>query len=895
MIPLYILYTLWCIPLSYAYYQAAEDNFNITIGPDPTIFRVGNDVYTITSNISGVDFVSKFGINVDQNNSFYGESNTTAAMYGCIFCNAFTLSETSVVISTGYDYTLINNYTNVAMRYYNPQTNKMTVLRRDFVGSPSRRILHQEVISPDNTSIYSFGGVLTDFNLTQGTGIFQFDLTVPANNASYINHGPTPCLEQYCAGDFTFVGGTATMLPNGVVVLAFGSKDLNFFFHDTNAVYLYNTNTNNMTLQNVSGTMPEPRVLSTGVLGPDNECIYYFGGASLDIYYIVNNDTSFDVDRSRAKVVPGMVVLNTSSWTWMYPNVTGPPNVDRFSAFSMLYVNNSIMIGGGTTPFGNRNDISILRNLPLAGQSFDDVTPQWFTNSAFDEDYGSGVQNDEAQKLSTGAIVGIAIGIILFIIIVLVILWRVSSTVRSILYTAHHKMFWDPRPGEPFWAEFVRVVTRIILFCIFIAFFVYIILRALSSPIINQVETKPVEDIELPDIRICSKSLPTKSSNAINIICGLSNGTDCSSLFQSFAWDSEYLSFDGGNTYSYCVYFFAPAGLTFHDDSKSSKYMSSNSMTIKANQVYNTPTDFPFSSFYITYYAPGYNPNRIDRNISAEGTKLTEEDVKKWKKSEESYMLGNTFSADLFSYTTIGYSYTQSSKLTNSSWNNIGFFYQYDTALDVTQDIGPSVQAFNASTDFKSILFEIIVLPSQYQINITKEQKVSTIIGGLAQAGGVLSLIIAVQVLLFGFRPNSPWGLIHRWSFGSSRRSLSNKLATQFEAPKTAIPFITPVHNKFSDVYEEISQINSESAFFIPKQKEKGSNDSFDNERLKLVEERLQLMELLFKSYYINDEIFSELDKARRKKERESDSLQSDENIPLSQGVRRRTNAGDNV
>jgi hypothetical protein len=85
-----------------------------------------------------------------------------------------------------------------------------------------------------------------------------------------------------------------------------------------------------------------------------------------------------------------------------------------------------------------------LRNLPLAGQSFDDVTPQWFTNSEFDSDYDSHPQGS-TYELSTGAVVGIAIGSILFLIIVLVILWNVSSTVRSLLYTPYHKAFWNPR------------------------------------------------------------------------------------------------------------------------------------------------------------------------------------------------------------------------------------------------------------------------------------------------------------------------------------------------------------------------------------------------------------------------------------------------------------------
>jgi DNA repair ATPase RecN len=101
------------------------------------------------------------------------------------------------------------------------------------------------------------------------------------------------------------------------------------------------------------------------------------------------------------------------------------------------------------------------------------------------------------------------------------------------------------------------------------------------------------------------------------------------------------------------------------------------------------------------------------------------------------------------------------------------------------------------------------------------------------------------------------------------------------------------VNHQFSDIFEEISRSNSESALFVPEKKMEGG--SIDNERLRLVEERLQMMELLLKSYYINDEIFYELDKARRKKATKLDSLQSNEEIPLSQGIRKRTHSGDNV
>lgn len=50
-------------------------------------------------------------------------------------------------------------------------------------------------------------------------------------------------------------------------MLAFGTAFLGGEADDTNKVYIFDTTTNKITQQSVSGTAPQPRILATGTLG----------------------------------------------------------------------------------------------------------------------------------------------------------------------------------------------------------------------------------------------------------------------------------------------------------------------------------------------------------------------------------------------------------------------------------------------------------------------------------------------------------------------------------------------------------------------------------------------------------------------------------------------------
>jgi hypothetical protein len=86
----------------------------------------------------------------------------------------------------------------------------------------------------------------------------------------------------------------------------------------------------------------------------------------------------------------------------------------------------------------------MLRNLPISGKSIESARLKWFTNSDADDSYNKSTKNTK-PKLSTGAIIGILIGCLAVILVVLFYIRKKSPGFRRFLYTAHHKLIWNPR------------------------------------------------------------------------------------------------------------------------------------------------------------------------------------------------------------------------------------------------------------------------------------------------------------------------------------------------------------------------------------------------------------------------------------------------------------------
>ncbi|GAA5812688.1 hypothetical protein MFLAVUS_006145 [Mucor flavus] len=134
---------------------------------------------------------------------------------------------------------------------------------------PSYRKYSSSVISPENDALYLIGGTVVDDTYNIPVGIVRYDI----NNRTYV----IDLAIERPSLNLPLLGGSTDMLPNGVVVLAFGAdSDLNLY--SSSKVLLFSTNTNEIIIQPINGIAPNSRALTSSTLGPDQTTIYYFGG-----------------------------------------------------------------------------------------------------------------------------------------------------------------------------------------------------------------------------------------------------------------------------------------------------------------------------------------------------------------------------------------------------------------------------------------------------------------------------------------------------------------------------------------------------------------------------------------------------------------------------------------
>ncbi|KAI8883491.1 hypothetical protein K501DRAFT_272618 [Backusella circina FSU 941] len=831
---LWLFVFLNLVSFSYAKYGPVDVVPDMKIGANTVVFNIGRDIYSYGGDSSGNVF--KYGI--DENKNIYTKNYKVKDLASlCMFCFSFVMSNDSVLTLTGYDGlgsvngSSIEN--NMGVYYFNPITNSAPKgdNYKILEGSPVQRLYHQAVITPNKKSVYIFGGVEHKFYLNVNTSIVQFDVS----SAVFTNHG-----------NFSFVGGTATMLPSGIVVLAFGSSNVNTPYGDalynTSSVYLYDTNKNELYKQNVSGVPPLPRASASGTLGDNFDLIATDWDNSLGSKYL------------RTRMRSDLVVLNTTSWTWLHPNISGPAMGARYEHFSLAYEDDSLIIGGGMRKLNLLHDVCVLKNLPTKSDISGLDHLRWFTNSELDNDY-----NGDNGKLSAGAIVGIVIGILILLFIISYFLWKKVEGFREII--------WKRRLGEPTWTEILRTIIRFILLGFLLGYLVYSIIRAITSPTTKQEKTEEMKKMPVPDIRVCSRfeeyDPEESNTDAFTVVCEFGDGEDCSKYFYPVKNSTQLPVLDDGSRSRSCQVFIPPLNTYFHTyvDSISSEPRDKLEMRLfKRNESERIIT------FYLTYYTSDNSPFRTLFKMNNVDSKMTRQDAEDIISTErETTILKNTFTADVNSFVTTTYSLTEAKTLTNSSWNYFGFGNIYDTHLDITQNLGP-ISAISIANHIWNPAFMVRLKPNEYSIHYTKEQRVSTILGGLASVGGVLSVIVFIQTLLFGFRPNSPWGIVHRWSWRKQRKTLRNQLRDQFNPYNSPVPMATQVRD---DYYSFSTPSDSKALAISPLSV--SDDDQGDGLKLRKMEDRIQLMEDLFKTYYINDEIFQKLEEARRDEENKND------------------------
>lgn len=260
------------------------------------------------------------------------------------------------------------------------------------------------------------------------------------------------------------------------------------------------------------------------------------------------------------------------------------------------------------------------------------------------------------------------------------------------------------------------------------------------------------------------------------------------------------------------------------------------------------------SQLHVELYHPQHDPNIPVYNLSSEGFDrwYSPDENAKFQSMEQMNLKTENAFAILPSsmYNSIGYEYLERKRIMlNNVWNYIGLGSE---RIESQYFISSQTMSKKAEQQFvhstKQPAGIVHILPMTYSTSISGEQRMFTLMNCLGIIGGIFGLITGCHASLFGYRPRSPWGVLHRWSIRLMQKSLLNGLKSKLPLDEVNIPIVHPVNKRMvgdSTLKEEVAYAK------IPEESE--------SRRMKKLEDRLHIFELLFQAYYIDDEVFRSL------------------------------------
>ncbi|KAI8880142.1 hypothetical protein K501DRAFT_275880 [Backusella circina FSU 941] len=260
-------------------------------------------------------------------------------------------------------------------------------------------------------------------------------------------------------------------------------------------------------------------------------------------------------------------------------------------------------------------------------------------------------------------------------------------------------------------------------------------------------------------------------------------------------------------------------------------------------------------SIFIQFYTKDQDFNRIIYN-QEDMPGVSNSDLQDWSltdtKSESQDMIPqNTYA--IIEYQQINYEYIAEDR----KWNYMVINHAESSSTD----------SGNSDTEANTYFNSITINPKSFQKQTITQKRDSTVLGIFESIGGVIGLIAGLQVILFGTRPSSPWGIFHYWTW--TGKSALPDLEEQFCIPEAKIPFINPVHQRFNDVFKK----NSDEECLIdtsPSSSTSLIDKENIEERVSRIEARNQLLELVMKNYYLDNQVFLALGNSQRASEEDA-------------------------
>ncbi|KAI9261990.1 hypothetical protein BY458DRAFT_439368 [Sporodiniella umbellata] len=568
----------------------------------------------------------------------------------------------------------------------------------------------------------------------------------------------------------------------------------------------------NQNLNGQNGLYPSPSSDLSAVVNSKDQIII-FGG---------NNRA---VERKR-QYLSAVAILDTKSWTWTIPVVNGIPPSRRAFAVAGIFDDNYLTIAFGGALNNYYNDVNV----------FDLSTHAWLQSF--------GASSNNSSSISKGVIAGVTVAAVVLLAIVLFLLWKFQRYFRWFVARIHHDI-WKPRTGEPIWAETSRLISQVFFLFIFVMFLYFVIRQAVDSPNVTQRIQSPSASVNVPDVRFCYDGFPDKSAMMVNgddgspgVACMTDNGYSCTRYVQPLDMSVFQPTFSDSLGAVHCFLFRAP-----DDFQLTSTSGANNGSRLLFTLFGDTATNY--GRVHLSVFPKNMDPNAKVYNTNDNiPVYMSEADVLNWQNAERNDLQSeNVFTIAPSTYSALSYDVVDHRFLQPVGWNYVGF-------LPITNST-PQIETYFRSeapnpnyTQTHGDLGVIAIYPHTWGHLMDREVKMYTLVNALGFVGGIFGMLIAVQAWLFGFRPRSPWGVVHRWSTGSRKQSLLSGLQSKFKTSDSGIPLVHPVSHRFST--NEFENLRQET----------------EAQRVSRVEERMQVLELLFKAYYVDDEVFRSLDNA---------------------------------
>ncbi|KAI7861390.1 hypothetical protein BDF14DRAFT_1738817, partial [Spinellus fusiger] len=632
-------------------------------------------------------------------------------------------------------------------------------------GPPVRRDFTATLAS--NGIVYTYGG--SDLSLsTNLNDIWSFD-PVTYRYANITQPG-----QAYMAAH------TATALLDGSIVFVTGSTSDNSTstsnLLDPAFATVYNVYSNQWTVKSIGGAQVNARASAISLSLCVCVCVCY-------LYLYLGNNAAIDWE---LEVFNDVFILDTVQWSWSKPDIQGTDFPRRYYGSAGFIDDNHLLVINGATGNIYNHDVNVLRVDANINPSF-----LWLSTPA---EYLTGLRTDtdSLSGLSPGAIAGIVIGIVIFVAALLIIAWRAWDAIVSFIVHLHYNVLWKPRSGEPLWTETCRLISRFTLLVLFLAFFSFNLWQVLSSAKATLTLTASATVVPVPDIRFCFDGWPNGPEvdflNLTNLGCRTDLGYNCRDFVTLLNASIHQPVFSDQLGDVDCFLFSPPRWFQLSDGN----LQEGNGTLLQFTFYGNANVQ---GAIHVTVYPPGMDPNVVLYNITTTNIPqaLTSQQIKKWLSNElNNKQTENIYDLSPSTYGSLSYQIQDHQYLQDNGWNQVGFLPILNHTAEVTTLFRPGVT--NPMVQANSYMIgRLAVFPNDYALVTLREQKVFSLLNALGFVGGVFSLFVAVQAWLFGFRPNSPWGVVHRWSVGTLKRSIKQRLRNQFDSLRTPIPLVNPV------------------------------------------------------------------------------------------------------